>query len=73
MKNIVLTLLRTGATRTKKYTLEDLSKKYGFLSEIAQERKDIGLITTKTHSIWYDRELRNDVILKVMKNDEVKL
>lgn len=53
MKKTIISFLSKGYTTTKKYTLEDLTRKFYPLKYIAQKRSD-GNIWLTSNNFWQD-------------------
>lgn len=66
MKNVLLTLLRTGVSNTKKFKVEDFAKYLPGVANLLFEQREWG-ITAKSNDFWkHDNnpragELRHDI------------
>lgn len=72
MKNIIITLLRTGATVTKKYNKQDLCKYLFFLGDIITERD--GKIQANSNKFWTadNAQNRKDLIVDLIRVKHAK-
>lgn len=63
MKNVLLTLLRTGVSNTKKFKVEDFSKYLPGVTNLLFEQREWG-ITAKSNDFWKRENSQNQAELR---------
>lgn len=64
MKNVILTVLRTGYSTTKKYTAEDLSGKLYFLKHIIENRESLGVCCNNNPFWRHTNNANRDALIR---------